>query len=268
MSLPSQTTTAKRPNPFVLDAKKHVHSRSQTASSAAPLVVFPAKTPGKKKPGQVSSSAEKGPSASPLTVQKPRVQKRPDDFARKAERAFKALLVLLFIFILLPVSVQQQVYRLLPLPELGIPVMQQSGTGIPVAYDYVSSPFGQRWGRKHQGIDLAAPAGKPIYAAMTGKVVYSGWESGYGNSVVLQHGKGIKTRYAHCSRLLVKKGQLIPKGAVIARVGSTGHSTGPHLHFEVLVKGTRKNPAWYFRFAQSSESKNGPQIKRIALATD
>jgi murein DD-endopeptidase MepM/ murein hydrolase activator NlpD len=263
MSLPSQTTIAKRPNPFVLDAKKPVHSRSRPASSAAPLVVFPAKAPSKKR-GHVTSSAEKGQPAQPLLRQTLSGPKSSDDFARKTERIFKTLLVLLFIFILLPVSVQQQVYRLLPLPALESQVQNLQQSGIPVAYDYVSSPFGRRWGRRHQGIDLAAPTGKPIYAAMTGQVVYSGWESGYGNSVVLQHGKGIKTRYAHCSRLLVKKGQLIPKGAEIARVGSTGHSTGPHLHFEVLVKGIRKNPAWYFRFAQA----NRPQIKHITLATD
>lgn len=117
---------------------------------------------------------------------------------------------------------------------------------IPVQYTYISSTFGPRWGRMHQGIDFAAQAGSPIYAASSGKVIQSGWESGYGNSVVIEHGDGRQTRYAHCAQLLVQTGEQVSKGKLIAKVGSTGHSTGPHLHFEVIVNGEHKNPAWYY----------------------
>jgi murein DD-endopeptidase MepM/ murein hydrolase activator NlpD len=124
----------------------------------------------------------------------------------------------------------------------------KDGYTTPVRYAYISSPYGQRWGRMHQGIDLAASQGEPIYALAGGKVAYSGWEPGYGNSVVIKHGNGMQTRYAHCSRVLVKAGAVVSKGAVVARIGSTGHSTGPHLHLEVIVDGLRRNPEWYYKF--------------------
>jgi murein DD-endopeptidase MepM/ murein hydrolase activator NlpD len=98
----------------------------------------------------------------------------------------------------------------------------------------------------HQGIDFAAQSGAPIHATASGKVIHSGWEAGYGKSVVLEHDSGLQTRYAHCSKLLVKEGARVSQGDTIAKVGSTGHSTGPHLHFEVIVQGERKNPAWYY----------------------
>lgn len=121
---------------------------------------------------------------------------------------------------------------------------------LPVRFTYISSLFGPRWGRMHQGIDFAANNGAPIYAASTGNVIHSGWEAGYGKSVVLDHGNKRQTRYAHCSRLIAKVGQSVEKGQVIAKVGSTGHSTGPHLHFEVIVNGKRQNPAWYYPLHQ------------------
>lgn len=113
----------------------------------------------------------------------------------------------------------------------------------PVQNALVSSPFGWRWGRPHQGIDLAAPVGTPIVSAERGKVVYSGWKSGYGNFVAVDHGSGYQTHYAHCSKLLVRTGQRVNKGQLIAKVGNTGHSTGPHLHFEVVANGIHRNPA-------------------------
>jgi murein DD-endopeptidase MepM/ murein hydrolase activator NlpD len=98
----------------------------------------------------------------------------------------------------------------------------------------------------HQGIDFAALAGSPIFATAAGKVIHSGWESGYGNSIIIEHDSGIQTRYAHCAKLLVKTGARVSQGDIIAKVGSTGHSTGPHLHFEVIVNGERRNPSWYY----------------------
>jgi murein DD-endopeptidase MepM/ murein hydrolase activator NlpD len=112
----------------------------------------------------------------------------------------------------------------------------------PISNALVSSPFGFRWGRPHQGIDLAAPVGTPIQSAENGKVVYSSWKQGYGNFVVVDHGHGFETHYAHCSKILVHLGQSVKKGQLIARVGNTGNSTGPHLHFEVVANGVHRNP--------------------------
>lgn len=113
----------------------------------------------------------------------------------------------------------------------------------PVQNAMITSPFGFRWGRPHQGIDMAAPVGTPIMSAEYGKVVYSGWKQGYGNFVAVDHGHGYETHYAHCSKVLVHIGQTVKKGQLIAKVGNTGHSTGPHLHFEVVAHGIHRNPA-------------------------
>lgn len=109
----------------------------------------------------------------------------------------------------------------------------------------ITSAFGQRWGKMHEGIDIAGTTGDPIYAALDGKVTYAGWESGYGFVVKLSHNGNIQTIYGHCSKLDVKVGDNVKKGQVIAKVGSTGNSTGPHLHFEVRVNGKPENPAKY-----------------------
>lgn len=98
----------------------------------------------------------------------------------------------------------------------------------------LSSRFGFRWGRNHQGIDLGASLGTPIYAADNGTVIYSQYnDGGYGYMVQIDHANGLKTCYAHCDKLLVNSGDVVAKGDIIAEVGNTGRSTGPHLHFEV-----------------------------------
>lgn len=115
------------------------------------------------------------------------------------------------------------------------------------AAGYVSSPYGLRFDGTefHQGIDIAAEMGTPIVATADGVVTAAGWNGGYGNMVDVDHGGGIVTRYGHASALAVTVGQQVRRGEVIAYVGSTGHSTGPHVHYEVRVDGQPVNPAGY-----------------------
>ena len=106
----------------------------------------------------------------------------------------------------------------------------------------ISSPFGMRDGRMHQGLDIANDMSKPIYAALAGEVIFVGPKGSYGNTVIIDHGNGISTLYAHSSQLLVELGDLVKEGQEIAKIGSTGRSTGPHVHFEVRIDGEQKNP--------------------------
>jgi len=109
----------------------------------------------------------------------------------------------------------------------------------------LTSTFGMRWGRMHEGIDIGAPEGTPIYAATGGTVIYAGWEGGYGNLTVIDHGNGLSTAYGHQSQIAVSNGQVVARGQAIGYVGNTGHSFGPHLHFEVRVNGTPVDPLQY-----------------------
>ncbi|MFL5922306.1 MAG: murein hydrolase activator EnvC family protein [Gaiellaceae bacterium] len=109
----------------------------------------------------------------------------------------------------------------------------------------VTSPFGWRWGRMHEGIDIGAGEGTPIRAAAAGRVVYGGWMSGYGNLVAIDHGGGISTAYGHQSSIAVGLGQVVSQGQTIGYVGCTGHCFGPHLHFEVRVNGSPVDPLGY-----------------------
>lgn len=117
---------------------------------------------------------------------------------------------------------------------------------------YITSPFGTRYhpvqkrNKTHTGIDIGAGHGASILAAESGTVLRAGWNSGYGNYVVIDHGAGVQTLYGHCSVLQVQSGQSVSRGQQIALVGSTGVSTGPHLHFEVLINGEYTDPMGYF----------------------
>jgi murein DD-endopeptidase MepM/ murein hydrolase activator NlpD len=99
--------------------------------------------------------------------------------------------------------------------------------------------------RPHEGIDVATPMGTPIEAPASGVVAFSGRETGYGNVIIIDHGFGIRTKYAHCSKLIVGTGARVTRGQQIALVGNTGLSTGPHLHYEVLVNGAPVDPLRY-----------------------
>jgi murein DD-endopeptidase MepM/ murein hydrolase activator NlpD len=109
----------------------------------------------------------------------------------------------------------------------------------------ITSPFGWRWGRMHQGIDIGVPYGTPIHAAAAGTVIYCGWEEGYGNFVVIDHGGDLATAYGHQSQIAVSCGEHVEQGQVIGYVGCTGHCTGPHLHFEVRINGNPVDPLGY-----------------------
>ncbi len=141
---------------------------------------------------------------------------------------------------------------------------------VPVEGVKLTSDFGMRWHpvlggrRQHKGVDLAAPTGTPIRAAADGVVGRADWFSGYGLYVSLEHGGQIETRYGHMSRLNVAAGQAVRKGDIIGYVGTTGRSTGPHLHYEVRVAGEAVNPMPYL---QSGEIQRATPSTRLAMGS-
>jgi len=130
-------------------------------------------------------------------------------------------------------------------------VVRGTGRFIFPANGSISSGFGNRihpilgYSRFHAGVDFSASYGSTIRAADSGRVIFSGWYGGYGQTVVIDHGNGLSTLYAHASRLFVREGQAVEQGQPVAAVGSTGLSTGPHLHFEVRRNGNPINPMGY-----------------------
>jgi murein DD-endopeptidase MepM/ murein hydrolase activator NlpD len=136
------------------------------------------------------------------------------------------------------------------------------GVNFTSGYGVRSDPFRGR-AAMHAGIDLAGPIGTPIYATADGTVGRSEWVSGYGNLVELEHGRGIQTRYGHLSRSMVAAGQKVKRGQVIALMGSTGRSTGSHLHYEVRIDGKAVNPV---PFMQSSTYLQSVQQRAAAAS--
>lgn len=106
----------------------------------------------------------------------------------------------------------------------------------------ITSPYGYRWGRLHTGIDIANDTGTPVMAARRGRVAFAGWRGGYGYAVLVDHGQGVHSLYGHLADFAVQAGNYVQPGQVIGYVGSTGYSTGPHLHFEVIVNGQPVDP--------------------------
>src|SRR5687767_3108409 len=125
------------------------------------------------------------------------------------------------------------------------PIQQGSGGLVWPVNGAIVSPFGMRWGRLHAGVDIAAPAGTPIRAAQSGRVVLLGWTGGYGNYTCVQHTGGLSTCYAHLSSYSTSSGASVSKGQVIGSVGCTGHCFGDHLHFETRVNGSPVDPMGY-----------------------
>ena len=129
------------------------------------------------------------------------------------------------------------------------PKTAPTGTyAMPLEYYTVTSEFGARWGRMHTGIDLGDPTGTPIYASDGGTVTLASYYGGYGNCIDIDHENGRVTRYGHCSVLLVSPGDKVYQGQQIGLVGSTGNSTGPHLHFEIILDGVQHNPREFVDF--------------------
>lgn len=130
-------------------------------------------------------------------------------------------------------------------PATGAPAPpSSSGFAWPVS-GTLTSPFGPRWGRMHEGLDIAGASGTPIRASAAGTVIVAGWSGGYGNLVVVDHGGGISTAYAHNSSIAVSVGQAVSQGTTLAGMGTTGNSTGVHSHFEVRVNGGAVDPLGY-----------------------
>jgi murein DD-endopeptidase MepM/ murein hydrolase activator NlpD len=126
---------------------------------------------------------------------------------------------------------------------LGLAAGLTEGAPVSSAFGWRTDPFTGS-ARFHQGIDIAVAYGTEVRAAAHGRVTFSGVQSGYGNTVVIDHGGGRQTRYAHLADAAVVKGQLVNEGQVLGRSGSSGRTTGPHLHFEVLLNGKPVDPAW------------------------
>jgi murein DD-endopeptidase MepM/ murein hydrolase activator NlpD len=127
-----------------------------------------------------------------------------------------------------------------PVSEKHLRVMA-SGYGYRVDPVYGTTKF-------HEGMDFSAPQGTPVYATADGTVIHSSWESAYGNLIEINHGYNYVTRYAHLSEILVRNGQTVKRGDLIGKVGNTGKSTGPHLHYEVRLRGEPQNPVNYYFF--------------------
>ena len=132
-----------------------------------------------------------------------------------------------------------------------VPKVVERGTKVPPSYikplsgGRFTSGFKFRWGRMHKGVDWACPIGTAIKASSSGTVTKAGWGSGYGYVVYINHDDGRQTRYGHLSKILVKTGQRVNQGDKIALSGNTGRSTGPHVHFEILINGSQVNPLDY-----------------------
>ncbi len=140
--------------------------------------------------------------------------------------------------------------------------------GWPVRYGRVSSPFGRRWGRMHKGIDIGSPIGTPVYAVESGVVTRSTYQRrGYGNLIEIRHSDMYMTRYGHNSKRLVKAGQKVRKGQIIALVGSTGHSTGPHVHFEIRQNGKAINPVRYLGAMRHFSLSDNVKLTRYVRLT-
>lgn len=132
--------------------------------------------------------------------------------------------------------------------SLSTSISQAPNAWVLPAHDYrLTSLFKMRWGKMHKGVDIALDEGVPFSTVHDGTVVLSGWNGGYGYCVIVDHGNGLKTVYGHASKLLVKAGDKVKAGDIIALTGATGHSFGPHLHLEIHVNDVAVDPLPWFK---------------------
>ncbi|WP_336512311.1 DUF5930 domain-containing protein [Paracoccus shandongensis] len=130
--------------------------------------------------------------------------------------------------------------------------MEKLPLAMPVKQSFrYTSGFGRRWGRAHEGVDMAAPVGTPVHATGDGVVIHAGRQGAYGNLIKIQHELGVETRFGHLSRIRVKVGQRVSQGDLIGDMGNTGRSTGPHLHYEVRMKGRAVDPMSFIKAASN-----------------
>ncbi|HWW19949.1 MAG TPA: M23 family metallopeptidase [Steroidobacteraceae bacterium] len=148
------------------------------------------------------------------------------------------------------------------------PMSAEGGMHWPVEAGVISSDYGARWGKLHKGIDIAADVGEPVYAVAEGDVIYAGdGLRGYGNVVIIQHGQRLSSLYAHNSQLRVKQGDHVGQGMLIALIGSTGHSTGPHVHFELRQGDVAVNPRTLLPATTLADATTGVSGSRGMLST-
>jgi len=177
-------------------------------------------------------------SASPLTTSH---EEAAEDLIEYIEMIEIALETKVELYI----QLEEQVRRITPYIR-NYPTLRPISGRVTSGFGWRRNPMGGRGSEMHTGIDIAARTGTPIRATGGGRVTFSGWSSGYGNKIIINHGFGIQTLYAHNSANLVQVGQEVSRGDTIARVGSTGRSTGPHVHYEVIVNGVPVNPTSFF----------------------
>jgi len=148
----------------------------------------------------------------------------------------------------------------------GVPEHYAGSLRWPLDAYIVSSEYGERWGKVHKGMDMAADAGEPVYAIAAGEVIYAGdGLRGYGNVVILRHDRKTSSLYAHNSELKVKQGDQVAQGSLIALLGSTGHSTGPHVHFEIRDGDTAVNPRTVLPKPKVALEPNSPSTRLAGI---
>ncbi|HYD10004.1 MAG TPA: M23 family metallopeptidase [Acidimicrobiales bacterium] len=156
-----------------------------------------------------------------------------------------------------PPALVAPVRAVAPPPPPPPPSVDDPGTWLWPGNGPVTSPFGRRWGRMHEGVDIDAAYGSTVVAAHRGTVILAGWgQSGYGKTVEIDHGNGLVTRYAHLSSISVASGQVIERGTPIGAVGASGSVTAAHLHYEVREHGVPRNPANWLPAGGASKSGN------------
>lgn len=148
-----------------------------------------------------------------------------------------------------------------PAMSPALPEHYAGGLQWPLEAGIVSSEFGERWGKMHKGIDIAADIGEPVYAIASGEVIYAGnGMRGYGNVVIIRHDRMRTSLYAHNSELKVKQGDQVTQGTLVALLGSTGHSTGPHVHFEIRDGDTPLNPRSVLPASKLAQTLGVPEL--------